>query len=477
MLQILVLAFFLFCSGLSAQAGKIRIDNGTQGTLPVNRGGTGSTTASGARSNLGVPSTTAGGDLSGTLPSPAVIKVNGVAYPTSPSTNTVPVVTGSNTITYEGVPNAALAYSATTVNGQTCTLGSTCTITAAASPHDLLSLTHGDTAAHAANLGDTIYGGVIGFASLTPIYGWVALSGNLSATRKFYNQTGTGSDSAPPEWDALLSGDIPDLSATYSTKTAGGDLSGTLPNPSVATVGGSSAANVHSAELAANAATNANTASTIVKRDGSGNFSGGTFTGNVTGNASGTAANITGVAAVANGGTGLSTAPAHTLWLPAAGCNNATAAGAYDLPTSNAPSPNCKGTSYRYGVLDYDDSANETATFNFKIPAGWTGSVDADLRWAVNGTSQAAKWTIATVCVATGADILNPTFNAAQTISTTSGGTANFLTSSTQSAVTMTGCSAGNDLIVKVGRDTTDTSTLTLSLIGVELTLRITPQS
>jgi hypothetical protein len=55
-------------------------------------------------------------------------KVNGVSYGASPSTNTVPVVTGTNAVTYEGVPNAALANSATTVNSQTCTLGSTCTI-------------------------------------------------------------------------------------------------------------------------------------------------------------------------------------------------------------------------------------------------------------------------------------------------------------------------------------------------------------
>jgi Concanavalin A-like lectin/glucanases superfamily len=35
------------------------------------------------------------------------VKVNGVSYGTSPSTNTVPVVTGSNTVTYETVPVAA----------------------------------------------------------------------------------------------------------------------------------------------------------------------------------------------------------------------------------------------------------------------------------------------------------------------------------------------------------------------------------
>ncbi len=54
----------------------------------------------------------------------------------------------------------------------------------------------------------------------------------------------------------------------------------------VNSVGGSTAANIHSAELAANAATNANTASTIVKRDASGNFAAGTITASLTGAAS-----------------------------------------------------------------------------------------------------------------------------------------------------------------------------------------------
>lgn len=85
-----------------------------------------------------------------------------------------------------------------------------------------------------------------------------------------------------------------------------GDVSATGPGSSTATVnsvGGSSAANVHSAELAANAATSINTASTIVKRDASGNFSAGTITANITGNVSGTASNITGLLAIVNGGT------------------------------------------------------------------------------------------------------------------------------------------------------------------------------
>jgi len=61
------------------------------------------------------------------------------------------------------------------------------------------------------------------------------------------------------------------------TVTASGGTSGTAVT-TVESVGGSSAANIHLAELAANAATSLDTFSTIVKRDASGNFAAGTIT-------------------------------------------------------------------------------------------------------------------------------------------------------------------------------------------------------
>lgn len=76
---------------------------------------------------------------------------------------------------------------------------------------------------------------------------------------------------------------------TDNTITLSGDVTGSGVSgitTTVAFVGTSSAANVHSAELLANAATSANTASTIVKRDGSGNFAAGTITASLTGHAS-----------------------------------------------------------------------------------------------------------------------------------------------------------------------------------------------
>ena len=81
--------------------------------------------------NLSGDVTTSGGTVT------VVGKVNGVAYPASPSTNQVPVITGANTITYEAVPNAALANSSVTLNGQAVSLGSSGNVNSGATAHSV----------------------------------------------------------------------------------------------------------------------------------------------------------------------------------------------------------------------------------------------------------------------------------------------------------------------------------------------------
>ena len=85
--------------------------------------------------------------------------------------------------------------------------------------------------------------------------------------------------------------------ATNFSGALGGDVTGTQAATVVSTVGGQTAANVALATIAANAATETNTANTIVKRDGSGNFIAGTIQadliGNVTGNLIGNASTAT----------------------------------------------------------------------------------------------------------------------------------------------------------------------------------------
>ena len=68
------------------------------------------------------------GDVTATGPGSAaaiVQKVNGVAFSANPSTNTVPVVTAANTVTYEALPNAALANSTMTLGSTSVALGAT----------------------------------------------------------------------------------------------------------------------------------------------------------------------------------------------------------------------------------------------------------------------------------------------------------------------------------------------------------------
>jgi len=87
---------------------------------------------------------------------------------------------------------------------------------------------------------------------------------------------------ADPGWitslsGAKISGNISGNAVTATTAnnfsgSLAGGVTGTQGATVVSTVGGSTAVNIHAAEQLANAATSAATASTIVKRDGSGNF-------------------------------------------------------------------------------------------------------------------------------------------------------------------------------------------------------------
>ena len=263
----------------------------TTGTINLVNGGTGASTASGARTNLGlgtlatqngtfsgtssgtntgdVTLTQTGGetyltlsgqaltanpvDLStanatGTLAAgrfPAlagdvattagsltttVSKVNGVSYGTSPSTNTVPVVTGTNAITYEAVPNTALANNSITIQGTAVALGGS---------------------ALATNSSPTFAGETLSSFGTGIVHS--GSGGALSST-------------------LLVDADVSATAAIADSKLATISTAGKVAN-------------------SATTATTASTASTIVLRDGSGNIP-----GSITGNAATvtTDANLTG---------------------------------------------------------------------------------------------------------------------------------------------------------------------------------------
>jgi hypothetical protein len=57
-------------------------------------------------------------------------------------------------------------------------------------------------------LGDIIYRAV----SL-----WTRLAGNITTTKKFLTQTGTGAASAAPDWNTIAAGDLPNTAVTPGT--------------------------------------------------------------------------------------------------------------------------------------------------------------------------------------------------------------------------------------------------------------------
>jgi hypothetical protein len=120
----------------------------------------------------------------------------------------------------------------------------------------------------------------------------------------------------------------------------------------------------------------ANTASKVVARDASGNFSAGTITANLTGTASNatTAVNVSGTVAIANGGTGAATATAAR-----------TNLGATTLGSSLFTLTNVAAISFPRFNADNTVSSLDAATFRTAIGAG-TSSTTGTVTSIVAGT-------------------------------------------------------------------------------------------
>ena len=165
------------------------------------------------------------------------------------------------------------------------------------------------------------------------------------------------------------------------------------------------------------------------------------------------------------------------LWIPAAICNNATpASNDWSFPTSNPGVPACHtGASHtQLGTMDFADASNLSAQAHLKLPSDWTSTVDAKFVWFTSATSGDVVWQLATICRAD-AEVAEAAFNTASTVTDTAKGTTLQLNDASITTVTVTGCAAGELLLLKVQRDSghaSDTLAATARLIGLELTYR-----
>jgi hypothetical protein len=185
------------------------------------------------------------------------------------------------------------------------------------------------------------------------------------------------------------------------------------------------------------------------------------------------------------------------IYIPAAGCVVSTAASNWDLYSVTDPTPTCitgaAGGGLKKGVLTFNNAGttctSTTATTGcafttVQIPTDFptTGQINARILFTSTDTTSGHTiiWKLSTVCKTpwaggSGGVIDDPTaFNAADTLTYTVGASGEVSASLrivSKASITMTGCTGGDLLHVRIGRDTADTATDNINFIGLELTI------
>lgn len=163
------------------------------------------------------------------------------------------------------------------------------------------------------------------------------------------------------------------------------------------------------------------------------------------------------------------------LTFTAANCQGTSAFTSFATPTANAPAAACvTGTNTNYGTLAFDDSTDESVQYHFPLASDWTGNIDLAFRWRAAATSGDVIWAVQTACVADG-ETGDPSFNTASTVTDTAKGTTLQFNDASISAITVTGCATGEELMFKLYRDADaggDTMTGDAQLIWARFTTR-----
>lgn len=148
-----------------------------------------------------------------------------------------------------------------------------------------------------------------------------------------------------------------------------------------------------------------------------------------------------------------------------------------DASGGTEPTPACNDTgAIQRPSADFSGSAqNNFDSEEIPLPTGFAGNVDITIRYVSVAASPTGnvEWEVSTVCRAIG-ESWDGAYNAAQTI-TDAVGSQNQANDATQTNITMTGCAAGEDLMIRVGRDgTNDTNNDLAKMLYALVTLRRT---
>jgi hypothetical protein len=246
-------------------------------------------------------------DVTGT-----VISLTGTVAATNGGTGTATVTTGD--LLYGSATNtwsklaAGAGYKSLTMNaGGTLPEWNAVALDQSGAVSGALGATNGGTAQSSYATGDILYASAANTLA--------KLAGNITTTKKYLIQTGGGAVSAAPSWGTVDGADI-----TGNISGSAGSVANALTAGSYLTAAGTydgAAARTFAVD-----ATSANTASKVVARDASGDFSAGTITAALSGNAT-TATTATNLAGGADLRIPYQSAAGTTTFITAASGTNA----------------------------------------------------------------------------------------------------------------------------------------------------------
>lgn len=169
---------------------------------------------------------------------------------------------------------------------------------------------------------------------------------------------------------------------------------------------------------------------------------------------------------------------AKKFWIQAVNCDGTTASLNWDTLATLKPTAACTAgttnTGLMRGLASFSNSEISQMQVHFSLPSTWGGAIDLKFRWQTSATTGSVVWQAATMCVADG-EVDDAAWNTASTVTDAAKGTTLQVNEATITGLTVTGCSAGELLHLKVFRDpdhANDDLAATADLKGVEVSLR-----
>lgn len=161
----------------------------------------------------------------------------------------------------------------------------------------------------------------------------------------------------------------------------------------------------------------------------------------------------------------------------AAVCQGSSPTLGFSTPVSNPATTVCvTGSNTQFAVAQFTTAAILSVQDHFTLPSDFTGAIDLSGVWRTAETTGSVVWQIATACVASG-ETADPAFNSASTITDAALAGANQLNAFSTTAITITGCAAGEEFYFRFFRDPdhgSDDLAGTAELVSLTLKIRRT---